>query len=118
MKVIHSQSAPKGLSSRRSWAMTRFASRSGRILLPSGRFALGLSNPQARAVACEVALADARDPAVGCFARISVEAASRGDVFVELEHLPLGVGESNGAPECLFVISTTADDEVRITVYA
>jgi len=98
--------------------MTRFASRSGRILLPSGRFAVGLSNPQARAVDCEIALADARDPAVGRFASIGVEAASGGEVFVELEHLPLCVGDSNGAPECLYVISTTADVEVRVTVYA
>jgi hypothetical protein len=98
--------------------MTRFACRSGRVLLPRGRFALGLSNPQAWAVACEVALADARDPAVGPFACIAVEAASGGEVFVELDHLPLSVGESNGAPECLYVISTTADMEVRVTVYA
>jgi hypothetical protein len=117
MKVTRSQQAPKGLSSRRSWAMTRFASRSGRVLLPSGRFVLGLANPQARTVTCEVALADARDPAVGPFASVAVEAASGGQAFVELEQLPLFVGESNGAPECLYVISTTADMEVRVTVY-
>jgi hypothetical protein len=98
--------------------MTRFASRSGRVLLPSGRFALGLTNPQGRTVACEVALADARDPADGPFACVAVEAASGGEVFVELDHLPLCVGESNGAPECLYVISTTAEMEIRVTVYA
>jgi hypothetical protein len=118
LKVTRSHIAPRGLSSRSTWAMTSVAARAGRTPLPLGRFAIGFVNEYPRMVRCDIALGDARAPGSGAFAHESVEAPAGSQVFLEFEELPLAGPESNGVLECLYVVAVNSAVKVDVILYA